>query len=157
MSTTAELFDSHGLTVVAAMVALPPQPSRWPRVERISLSGLKSWRFFDAWHEKHKQCWLCGATESHEVRIDAHHAARSDELACLFPLCFQWTTNGGCHMNVEGRLAELIWCQAVFVPEEADWTRLATLRIPRRKLPEPKPPSWIDPAQIAMMNELFHP
>ncbi len=143
MTSSPALKDANGLTVIAAMVALPPQPSRWPRVERIRLCGLKRWRFFDAWHERHKQCYLCGAMESHDIRIDAHHAARSDEMACLFPLCFQWNDNGGCHANVSGRLAELLWAQAVFAPDEADWTRLASLIIPRRKLPEPQKPSWI--------------
>lgn len=144
---TTPLTDRHGLSVAQAMRALEKtfgqQPKHWGLdAPRVKLAGGDRSQFFSRWHASHDTCWLCGEQRSWVTKIEAHHAARSDEACCLFPLCKTWTRKGGCHINVAGRLPELLWAMGTFAPEDADWTRLARLLIPKRKLPEPRRPAW---------------
>lgn len=138
-----EFFDCHGKTVEQVRAEFG-DAIRDP-VKPVKLNGRKRWQLFSDLHADPAWgfCWSCGRRPWRDgVVVQMHHigangAKRSDEIGCIIPLCLAFD-GPGCHENIAGNLAKVLWCKWRWDAGNLDWEKLT--RYEHCFLPDPIPP-----------------
>lgn len=139
-----KLLDCNGIDFAAVRGLLPAGPTRdWPNPKRVQKSARDKWLMISALHADPdwQFCWACGYRGNYGVLIQIHHlghgSRRSDEKTCLIPLCYP-LGGRGCHENVAGNFAKLLWARWRWGRDSLSWERVA--RCEGCHLPTPEAP-----------------
>lgn len=137
MSMTTELLDCHGKSVEQVAAELGDK-IKLP-YKRVAMNAYRRVKWMSELHAEWRVCAVCGLDErTDDATIQIHHIGRSDERFAVLPLCFSWSRNGGCHMEVSKiGLARILYAKLAIDPMGTDWEKLS--RLLHRHLPSPSP------------------